>query len=594
MFRHTVFVFLVAVLLARTGPQGQVPAEVLPQAPAEIRVGLGWQVLPQEVTIMPRRGGAAIHLCPDCEPKQIDKALAFTAVGNALQMTADANQSFSAVSLEGDYELAMPGRPPIRSRFPGTLQAQNGRIRVVLRVPLEEYVVLALTGESADSKSDAALQAMAVVVRTYAVSQRGRHGAEGFDLCDATHCQLLRFDGTAPARLRSAAEATTGQLLWFRGEPAQTFYSRNCAGTTEDGARLWPGISAPYLRSHADPYCVVHGRNEWSAEIGKNELAEVLRDSGAAGAGDRVTSLHILERTPSGRVARIEVRGATAQVMTGERFRTTLGRLLGTNGLRSDAFEVSDSGDRFRFHGYGAGHGAGLCQAGAEEMAAQGKTYREILAFYYPGTSPGLTAQGLDWVRVGGERLDMVSTRPEADRAFLPRVERALREAESLTGWALASRPELRVYPTVSVYRNATGEPGWVAASTRGRVVRLEPLEQLNAAGALDSTLRHEFLHLLIEGRARNGLPLWFREGLVLYLSREATQSPGDAGDAAAADFAALNRALANPTSADVQRAAYRHARAAVARLVNERGRREVLSWVERGLPAELAGSGKR
>jgi len=307
------------------------------------------------------------------------------------------------------------------------------------------------------------------------------------------------------------------------------------------------------------------------------------------GTGNHISSLRILERTPSGRVARIEIRGASSRVMTGEQFRTALGRVPEIERLQSNTFDVSDAGERFLFHGYGAGHGAGLCQAGAEEMGAEGKSYREILAFYYPGTTVGLTAQGLAWVRLGGEGLDLFTTRPDADAPLVPRAERLLHAAETVAGWKLDARPELRVYPSVRVYRNATGEPGWVAASTRGRVVRMEPQEVLLAAGALDSTLQHEFLHLLVESRARAGIPLWFREGLVLYLGGE-NATPADATAAPGrVVFAWLERALAAPVSAAAQRSAYRQAQHAVAGLVETRGRAEVLSWLERGLPADLA-----
>jgi stage II sporulation protein D (peptidoglycan lytic transglycosylase) len=546
-------------------------------------------VLPREVTISPREPGAAIRLCPNCADKRIDRNLTFIAAGNSLQLrTADSNHSFSAVSFEGDYELAMPGRPPVLSRYPGTLQARSGRIRAVLRVPLEDYVILALEGEAADFKSDAALEAMAVTVRTYAAGQRGRHAAQGFDLCDTTHCQLLRWDDAAPARLRAAAEATEGELLWYRGEPAAAFYSRNCGGTTEDGAQVWPGLEAPYLRSHADPYCLVHGRNEWSAEIDIGDLTVALRAAGVIGSGDAVSALRILQRTPSGRVARIEIRSSKTRLLTGEQFRTALAGVMGSGGLRSNAFDVQEAGGRFLFHGYGAGHGAGLCQAGADEMGAEGKTYRQILAFYYPGTAIGLTAQGLVWARLGGERVDLVTTRPDADHRLVPLADSLLRAAESLAGWQLASRPEVRVYPTVAVFRNATGEPGWVAASTRGRVVRLEPVEVLNAAGVLHRTLRHEFLHLLVESRARPGLPLWFREGLVLYLSGEMRLPPEGAAPSSHTGLAALDRTLLTPASAEAQRYAYREAQRAVARLAEQRGRAEVLSWLERGLPPDL------
>ena len=118
--------------------------------------------------------------------------------------------------------------------------------------------------------------------------------------------------------------------------------------------------------------------------------------------------------------------------------------------------------------------------------------------------------------------------------------------------------------------------------------MRMEPREVLRASGALDSTLRHEFLHMLVEGRARAGLPLWFREGLVLYLSGEYTAPVDSTAATGRVDSAALDRALLSATSASAQRTAYRHAERAVAGLVAARGRAEVLSWLERGLPAEL------
>ena len=566
-------------------PHSHPQAQQTPTAVREIRVGLGWQVLPREVTAKPRAAGspgATFRACAACPAQQLVTPVTLTVQGDALRATGvgAASREFF---LEGDYDLLLPSRPAVHSHFPATLRARDGGIRVVLRVPLPDYVNLALAGESAVFSSENALKAMAVVVRTYAVSASaaGRHAGEDFDVCDSTHCQLLRFDDAAPARLAAAAAATEGELLWYRGEPASTFYSRNCAGTTEDAARVFPGISAPYLRSHADPYCVLHGRNEWSAEISKTDLAAALRQAGIAGAGASVESLRVVERTPSGRVSRIEVRGSAAQAMTGERFRVAVARVMGAGGLRSNSFEVSDAGDHFIFHGYGAGHGAGLCQAGADEMGAEGKTYREILAFYYPGTTVAPSARDLDWVQVGGERLDVLTTRPDVDRALVERAERLLREAEERAGWQLAVRPQVRVYPSVSVYRNATGEPGWVAASTRGRTVRIEPPEVLGAA--LDATLRHEFLHLLIENRARPGLPLWFREGLALYLNGDGAADGGESGSSMSP--AALDHALASANSADALRAAYREARAAVARLVNERGKAEVLSWIERGVP---------
>ncbi|HUK52197.1 MAG TPA: SpoIID/LytB domain-containing protein [Candidatus Binatia bacterium] len=558
------------------------------QQPAEIQVGLGWLVLPGEVVITPRGAGAVISACSGCGAAPLEGPATFSVRGEAL-LDAQGRSMAGPVAVEGEYEMAMAGRAPLRLHFPLTLRAQGGRIRAVLRVPLESYVELALAGESADFTSDAALEAMAVTVRTYAIHQRGRHAKEGFDLCDATHCQLLRFDAGASARIRAAAEATAGELLWYRGEPAAAYYSGNCGGTTEDAARLWPGIAAPYLRAHADPYCVVHGRAEWTAEISKEELAHALHEAGWQDAGEHISAVRIVERTGSGRASRLEFRGAQSFVAGAEDVRAAINRAPGPARLRSNSYDVRDAGDRFVFHGYGLGHGAGLCQAGAQEMGAEGKSYREILAFYYPGTAVGLTAQGLEWTALHGERMDVLTTQPEADGALLPRAERILREAEEQTGWKTAQRPELRVYPSVAVYRNATGEPGWVAGSTKGRVIRLEPLSVLRAAGALDSTVRHELLHLLMESRANRDLPLWFREGLAGFLEHEAAPAGGETVSAGQPDYRQLDRRLAAPNSAKEARAVAREAQRAVARLVAQRGRGEVLSWVERGLPPDLS-----
>ena len=134
------------------------------------------------------------------------------------------------------------------------------------------------------------------------------------------------------------------------------------------------------------------------------------------------------------------------------------------------------------------------------------------------------------------------------------------------------------------MFRNTTGEPGWVAATTRGSTIQMQPAEVLRQAGTLESTLRHELLHMLIESYARAGTPVWFREGLVLYLSE-----PG-ATVSRAVDFpnvSALEKAMRDPASEAQLRHAYAAARARVAALVQRNGKETVLRWVREGVPGE-------
>src|SRR5437879_3643721 len=147
-------------------------------------------------------------------------------------------------------------------------------------------------------------------------------------------------------------------------------------------------------------------------------------------------------------------------------------------------------------------------------MGAAGRGYREILEFYYPGTKLGVTAQGLAWKSLGGERVEVITTRPGEDGFLVALADRLARAAEERTGLRWESGARLKIFPTIAAFRDATGEPGWVAASARGRVIRMQPVAALRS---VEGTLQHELLHALIESHARAGLPVWFREGLVEY-----------------------------------------------------------------------------
>src|SRR5205807_9526990 len=196
-----------------------------------------------------------------------------------------------------------------------------------------------------------------------------------------------------------------------------------------------------------------------------------------------------------------------------------IGRHFGWNQVRSDLYEVETTEDSVIFTGRGAGHGVGLCQAGAEQMAKEGLSYRRILEFYYPGASVALTAQGLQWEKRQSEHFELLTTQPGPDAQLLSVAENLLTVLESDLGWRLNFKPQIKIYPTLDAYRNSTGQPGWIAAYTRGSVISLQPLDTLRNKSILESTLRHEFTHLLVEARAHPGTPLWFREGLVLYLA---------------------------------------------------------------------------
>jgi stage II sporulation protein D len=218
-------------------------------------------------------------------------------------------------------------------------------------------------------------------------------------------------------------------------------------------------------------------------------------------------------------------------------------------------------------------------------MGEEGKSYREILSFYYPGTRLGVTAQGTPWQQLTSEDVVLFTTRPDRDRPLLPLATRVMHEAEESTGLVYNGAAKLKVYATVAAFRDATGEPGWIAASTRGHTIRLQPSDVLRDAGTLESTLRHELLHMLVEEHAKPGTPLWFREGLVLYLAQ---QNDAAKSNRAFDSVAALEKSLRNPASEQEMRRAYAEAQAQVAKLIAQNGRENVIRWLQEGVPDKL------
>lgn len=435
----------------------------------------------------------------------------------------------------------------------GVCSAQSLRVKTasgVVAMDIEDYVAAALAGEAGGFRSPEALKAMAVAIRTFARVNRGRHRAEGFDYCETTHCQdlLLKNDNE---RARRAADETAGTVLWGDGRPARVFYHAHCGGHTESAGVLWKESARPWLRGATDTAC---GHGNWSARIPVRELG--------------LEQLEVAGRSPSGRVTLLRHAGGT--ISAGELHRA-VGRSLGWHLLRSTMFEVTRQQDVYLFEGRGHGHGVGLCQTGADARGQAGASWQQILAYYFPGT----TIRQSNWISLRGERL-MGEFASQGDAWVLQQAEAALAEAEKRSGIRCAKPPKLRLYGSIQAYRDETGEPGFVVASTRRGVIRLQPVAKWRPR--LKEVLLHEMLHVLL-GQSGRRMPLWEEEGRVMRLAGE--------GCPPAALAKQTELALASPRSEAELRAAYRNACGAVANLLRADGR--VNTQTSRpGLPRRL------
>ena len=264
----------------------------------------------------------------------------------------------------------------------------------IMTLPLEEYVLGAVRAEVLPSTLRAdpaskALDVQAVVSRTYAVANLGRHAGEGFDLCDTTHCQVFRQaapgEGPSDAATR-AVSATRGRVLTFQGRVIQALFHADCGGHTASAASVWGGTDAPYLESVDDWFCTRLADSGWTFAAEDAALARALNADARTQAGARVRRVEVASRDASGRALAITLLGAKTISVRAEVFRAAMTQAFGPRSIRSTRFEVARDGARLRFTGVGFGHGVGLCQNGTARRADARQTPAEILVHYFPGT----------------------------------------------------------------------------------------------------------------------------------------------------------------------------------------------------------------
>jgi len=269
---------------------------------------------------------------------------------------------------------------PYRGEFL-LLRTASGRITIINRVDLEEYLVGALASEVNADWPIEALRAHAVVSRTAVAHRIWINRSRPFDVTADTRTHLYYGASAERPSTREAVFSTRGEVLAYNGEILSAAFHANCGGHTESASALWDvPADLPPLRGVADPYCRGMRHFTWRGLLSGEQIVRALGELG--GGIGTLRSFEVRERDRSGRVTFVRLTGDRGSVdLPGRRFR----ELLGANRLQSLNFHVRNFWGWFFFDGFGWGHGVGLCQWGAYGMAKKGNKMEEILAFYFPG-----------------------------------------------------------------------------------------------------------------------------------------------------------------------------------------------------------------
>jgi len=320
-------------------------------------------------------------------------------------------------------------------------RARSGDLTISNFLPMEDYISCVISREMSPTWPLEALKAQAVAARTYFQTNLSRHASSHFDICSTTHCQAYYgMDRVNEVTDRAAAE-TAGLRVWYQGELAETFYYASNGGGSEDAKNVW-GTSLPYLVGVVDPYEETIADKidfwNWQETFTGAELTRKLQAKGYNCA--QIVDFRVTERTPTDNVKSIVFVDANGK--SWNFYRSDVSLILGLKSIRYTVAKTGEStftvyyisgggklesmdgvhvidgnediaqlsgnpyvitGDgveflpppqettvggtpgSFQVNGSGWGHSVGMSQWGAYAMAQQGKTFRDILTFYFPG-----------------------------------------------------------------------------------------------------------------------------------------------------------------------------------------------------------------
>lgn len=256
---------------------------------------------------------------------------------------------------------------------------------IINKIKIEDYLKGILPKEANASWNQETLKAQAVISRTYALKNIGRHSKEGFDICSSVHCQVYGGASCEAKSCNQAIHDTYGLVLFYKDSLAQTLFHASCGGHTEDPKYVWQWKidTPPYLKGKKDSYCKNSPHQNWKITLEEKFIREKLIQAGYKIG--KIKKISTSGKTPGKAVEEITIKHSKGKLkLNSYTFR------LAVDSFKIKSTQISSikcKNKKFTFKGKGWGHKVGLCQWGAKVMGDKKISYKKILEFYYPKTS---------------------------------------------------------------------------------------------------------------------------------------------------------------------------------------------------------------
>jgi len=264
------------------------------------------------------------------------------------------------------------------------IQAKGSRCVIINALDLEKYIAGVIAKEMSPSWPLEALKAQAIASRSYALFQMNAGRNREYDLESTTQDQVYEGAGAESARTVQAVEATRSLTLNFENTSIKAYFHANCGGVTEIPEFVWGGeakafrpVICPYHHRHRD-------RTNWSLRLTHEQIENALKKiSGLLPRSFlRLASLEAGAPNESERLSDVAISDTQGNslLVSANTFRNAIGNTR----MKSTSFRVNRSPAGYTLEGKGNGHGVGMCQVGARAMAEEGRSFEQILRFYYP------------------------------------------------------------------------------------------------------------------------------------------------------------------------------------------------------------------
>ena len=259
------------------------------------------------------------------------------------------------------------------------VRVKRNKTDEIQKIPLEKYLIGVLAGEMPVSYDLEALKAQAVAARTYTIKKIEQNINESYDVIDTTNDQVYKDDEELKQawqenydenkkKIKDAIKQTRGEYLAYDGKPIHAFFFSTSSGNTENCKDVF-GENLPYLVSVSSTWDENSPSYQNTTTYTKKELLEKLE----LPYNDKIRIQ--IERNETNSINKITINDKTIK---GTEFRFKLG-------LRSTNIEIEEKDNNIIITSKGYGHGVGMSQYGAKELASIGYKYDEILKYYYQG-----------------------------------------------------------------------------------------------------------------------------------------------------------------------------------------------------------------